>query len=154
VLSLTNKTMRSQGRRLYVRKQREIPASQIHLVEIDLLRGGRHTTAVPLRRARAKAGAFDYHVGIHRFDHVEDYFVDPIRLQHGLPEIAIPLLPGDPDVAIDLQEVFQRSYDAGPYRRRIRYRQSEPVPPLDAEARQWATRMLEGRRTAAESPEC
>ena len=51
-----------------------------------------------------------------------------------LPEIAIPLLPGDGDVAVDLQEVFQRSYDAGPYRRRIRYRQTEPVPPLDAEA--------------------
>ncbi len=142
VLSLTNKTMRAQGRRLYVRKQREILASQIHLVEIDLLRGGQHTTAVPLRRARAKAGAFDYHVCIHRFDNLEDYFVYPIRLQDRLPEIAIPLLPGDGDVAIDLQEVFQRSYDAGPYRRRIRYRHSEPVPPLDAEAQSWAARLL------------
>ena len=75
---------------------------------------------------------------------MEDYFVYPIRLQDRLPEIAIPLLPGDGDVAIDLQEVFQRSYDAGPYRRRIRYRQTEPVPPLDAAAGAWAARVLDG----------
>ena len=116
--------------------------SQIHLVEIDLLSGGQHTTAVPLRRLRAKAGPFDYHVCIHRFDNMEDYFVYPIRLQDRLPEIAIPLLPGDGDVAIDLQEVFQRSYDAGPYRRRIRYSQTETLPPLDADARQWAAQPL------------
>ena len=71
-------------------------------------------------------------------------FLYPIQLRDCLPEIAIPLLPGDRDVAIDLQAVFQRSYDAGPYRRCIRYRQAEPVPPLEAEARQWAARLLDG----------
>jgi len=146
VLSLTNKTLGGRGRDLYVRKQREILSSQIHLVEIDLLRGGQHTTAVPWRHARAKAGSFDYHVCVHRFDNVEDYFVYPIRLQDRLPEIAVPLLPGDGDVAINLQEVFHRSYDAGPYRRRIRCRQSEPVPPLDAESRSWAARLLDELR--------
>jgi len=36
-----------------------------------------------------------------------------------------------------------RCYDAGPYRRRIRYRQTEPVPPLDAERQAWVARLLE-----------
>ncbi len=143
VLSLTNKTAGVRGRELYLRKQREILASQVHLVEIDLLRGGQHTTAVPLRRARAKAGPFDYHVCIHRFDNLEDFFVYPIRLQDRLPEITIPLLPGDGDVVVDLQAIFQRSYDAGPYRRRIRYGHTAPVPPRDDETQAWAARLLE-----------
>lgn len=144
VLSLTNKMAGTRGRELYLRKQREVLASQIHLVEIDLLRAGQHTTAVPLSRARARAGPFDYHVCLHRFDNWEDFFVYPVRLPDRLPEIAIGLLPGDGDVAVDLQDVFQRSYDAGPYRRRIRYQQTEPVPPLQPEARQWAARLLAG----------
>ena len=36
-----------------------------------------------------------------------------------LPPLAIPLLPGDPDVTVDLQAVFDRAYDAGPYRREV-----------------------------------
>jgi hypothetical protein len=51
VLSLSNKTPGAHGRDLYQRKQKEILASQVHLVEIDLLRGGEHTTAVPLELA-------------------------------------------------------------------------------------------------------
>jgi hypothetical protein len=143
VLSLTNKTPGARGRELYLRKQHEILASQIHLVEIDVLRGGQHTTAVPFRPARDKAGPFDYHVCVHRFDNLEDYFVYPIRLQDQLPEIAIPLLPGDGDVVVDLQAVFQRSYDTGPYRRRIRYRQTAPVPAVDAERQAWMERLLD-----------
>jgi hypothetical protein len=144
VLSLANKTPGVHGRELYLRKQREVLASQIHLVEIDLLRGGQHTTAVPLRRARAKTGPFDYHVGVHRFDSLEDFFVYPLRLPDRLPEIGIPLLPGDRDVPLDLQAVFDRCYDAGPYRRRVRYGQTEPVPPLEAVHQAWAARLLGG----------
>src|SRR5208283_4547175 len=75
----------------------EIVQSQSHLVEIDLLRGGIHTTAVSREVAVAKAGPFDYHVSIHRFDRPKDFFVYPISLQNRLPVIPIPLLPGDPD---------------------------------------------------------
>ena len=64
VLSRTNKTPGEHGRELYRRKQREILESKTHLVEIDLLRSGTHTTAVALDLARAKAGPFDYHVSM------------------------------------------------------------------------------------------
>jgi Protein of unknown function (DUF4058) len=142
VLSLTNKTPGEHGRSLYLRKQGEILESRTHLVEIDLLRAGEHTTAVPRADAVARTGGFDYHVCIHHWDNLEDYFVYPIRLPDPLPEIAIPLLPGDPPVPLDLQAVFNRCYDAGPYRREVRYREVEPVPPLTPEHAQWAAERL------------
>jgi hypothetical protein len=143
VLSLTNKTPGAHGRDLYLRQQREIIDSQVHLVEIDLLRAGEHTTAVPRHRLIRFAGEFDYHVCIHHFDNLEDYFVYPLRLSEPLPEIAVPLLPGDPPVSLDLQAVFHRTYDAGPYRREIDYSQDTPVPPLGPDQQSWL-RQLRG----------
>ncbi len=100
VLSPANKTLRHPGRDSYREKQREVLAGQTHLIEIDLLRGGEHTTAVPRDLTVAKAGAFDYHVCVLRFDRPNVFFVYPILLEHRLPVIAVPLLPGDPDVPL------------------------------------------------------
>jgi hypothetical protein len=47
--------------------------------------------------------------------------------------IAIPLLPGDADVALDLQAVFDRAYDEGPYERAVRYDLATVEPPLRPE---------------------
>jgi len=146
VLSLANKTPGAHGRDLYLRKQKEVLESKVHLVEIDLLRAGEHATAVPLERAIRKAGRFDYHACVHRFDSFEDYFVYPILLPQKLPEVAIPLLPGDAPVTVDLQAVFDRCYDTGPYRRRVRYGEVEPEPPLPAEDREWARGIIEAGR--------
>ena len=52
VVSPANKTPGNPGREKYLAKQQEILASQVHLIEIDLLRGGTHATAVP-REIRA-----------------------------------------------------------------------------------------------------
>ena len=142
MLSLSNKTPGEHGRDLYLRKQREILYGKVHLVEIDLLRGGEHTTAVPWHRLAKEAGEFEYHVSIHHFDNLEDFFVYPVRLNQPLPEIAIPLLPGDPSLALDLQSVFQRTYDAGPYSREIDYRQDPPAPPLGPVWREWLRQVL------------
>jgi hypothetical protein len=146
VLSPSNKTPGQQGRDLYLKKQREILESRVHLVEIDLLRGGQHTTAVPLQGAVTKAGPFEYHVCIHRFDNFEDYFVYPIQLPEPLPEIAIPLLPGDGDVRLDLQAAFNRAYDAGPYRREIDYAKDKIAPPLSPPLAKWAKGIVSGRK--------
>ncbi len=67
---------------------------------------------------------------------------DLIRPPDPLPEIAVPLLPGDAEVAADLQKLFDRAYDVGPYRRRVRYRETAPVPPLPEEYRDWAREVL------------
>jgi hypothetical protein len=142
VLSMTNKTPGEQGRDLYRKKQREVLDSKVHLVEIDLLRGGTHTTAVPLDLAVAKAGTFDYHVCVHHYDNLEDYFVYPICLGARLPSIEVPLLPEDKPVTVDLQAVLDQCYDRGQYARRVRYRGHEPVPPLSPAQMEWAEKIL------------
>lgn len=142
VLSPANKTPGTHGRDLYLRKQSEVLNSRTHLVEIDLLRGGMHTTAVPRERALAQTGPFDYHVCIRRFDDWENFLVHPIKLDHRLPEVAIPLLPEDGAVSIDLQAVFDRCYDTGRYDRQLAYHERIPEPPLNAEQQEWALRLL------------
>jgi hypothetical protein len=142
VLSLANKTPGAHGRDLYQGKQQELLAGAVHLVEIDLLRGGTHTTAVPRDLIEERAGPFDYHVCAHWYNRPANYLVYPTRLEERLPEVAIPLLPDDPAVPLDLQAVFDRCYDTGPYRRRVRYGQDEIIPPLSASRADWATRLL------------
>ena len=142
VLSRANKTPGAHGQELYLRKQREMLISQVNLVEIDLLRGGEHSTAVPLSLLRRKVREFDYHVCVHRFDNLEDFFVYPFVLADRLPELAIPLLPGDPAVVIDLQAVFERCYETGPYRRRLRYPELTAIPPLNPTQAAWVQQRL------------
>jgi hypothetical protein len=145
VLSPANKTIGNPGREKYLAKQQELLAGQVHLIEIDLLRGGTHATAVPRDIALAKTGPFDYHVCVHRSDRPNDFFIYPIGLEQGLPGIAIPLLAGDPDVALSLQAVFDRAYNAGPYRRAINYGEDRIVPPLRPEQLEWVKGRLPAR---------
>jgi hypothetical protein len=142
ILSLSNKTAGNPGHEKYLTKQREILGSQVNLVEIDLLRGGTHATALPKQLAVGKTGPFDYHISVHRFDRPNDYFVYPIALEQRLPAIAIPLLPGDPDIPFDLQAGFDRAYDAGPYQRVIRYGVDPIIPPLSPERAEWAAALI------------
>ena len=143
VLNPSNKKPGEKGRDLYLEKQHELLNSESHLVEIDLLRGGEHTTPMSLERLQHKAGAFDYHVSVHRFDDYGRFFIYPWKLEDTLPEIAVPLLPGDGAVALDLQAVFVRCYETGPYRRRVRYDVSRLDPPLDVERTAWAKQVID-----------
>jgi Protein of unknown function (DUF4058) len=157
VLSPANKSPGPKGRTLYLQKQQEILDSDSHLVEIDLLRGGTHTTAVPLDRLRAKAPPFDYHVCVHPFDSIGKFAAYTIRLTECLPAVAVPLLPGDGSVTVNLQTVFGRCYDTGPYRRRVIYDIGRIEPPLHAELLEWATQLVRtqglprGQRPAADA---
>ena len=148
VLSRTNKTIGGPGRQKYLEKQREVLDSQVHLVEIDLLRGGAHTTAVPYGLAWAEAGPFAYHVSIHLFQRPKEFRIYPIQLEQRLPVIAIPLLPDDPAVPLDLQAAFQRVYDAGPYRRAVHYGQDPILPVLTPAQTAWAEQLLAADRSA------
>ncbi len=142
VLSPANKALGNAGRASYLANQREVLASQVHLIEIDLLRGGTHATAVPRDLLTAKAGPFDYHICVHRFDRPHDFLVYPFRLEQPLPSIATPLVPGDPDVPLVLQAVFDRAYDEGPFRRVIHYDKDFLIPPLRAEQLAWVKSRL------------
>ena len=141
MLSLSNKTPGAQGRDLYLRKQREVLASEAHLVEIDLLRTGVHSTAVPLAYLQNRVRDFDYHVCLHRFDRLDDYFVFPFRLADPLPTISVPLLPENGSIKVDLQPLLDRCFQTGLYGRRARYR--EPLTPrLRPEQAAWAEQLL------------
>jgi len=142
ILSPTNKTPGEKGYKAYRRKQRGILRRRVHLVEIDLLRAGKHTTAVPLDFATQDAGEFDYHVCVRRFNRFAEFDVYPILMQQPLPTIAIPLLPADGDIEVDLQAIFQRAYDAGPYQRAIDYRTDKIEPPLTKEQDEWMRGVL------------
>ena len=96
VLSLSNKTPGEHGRELFLRKQKELLASRVNLVEIDLLRGGEHTTAVPLESALASCGGFDYHVSVHLFDDFESFFVYQSRWKNHCPRSTFPSFRATP----------------------------------------------------------
>jgi len=129
ILSPSNKTRGSTGRKLYRQKRSELRRGRVHIVEIDLLREGSPTTLAPLERIRRKFGLFDYHACVTRSYRSMAREVYPIRLDKPLPVIAIPLLKPDADVTVDLQEVFAKSYDIGRFRQRAKYN-LPPVPPL------------------------
>ena len=150
VLSPSNKLKHGEGREAYLEKQKEFRLGGVHSVEIDLLRGGLHTTAVPLVRIRQAAGGpFDYHVGV-AIAGPSSYqlHVAPIRLADRLPAIGIPLDPGVPPVTIDLQPLLDRAYDTGRYSQLVRYDQP-PDPPLTPEHDTWAAGVLRDKGVLA-----
>jgi hypothetical protein len=59
-----------------------------------------------------------------------------------LPVLAIPLLPGDPEVLLDLQSAFDRAYDDGPYRKAVRYGEDPIRPALRPEQAEWVQSIL------------
>jgi hypothetical protein len=61
----------------------------------------------------------------------------PIPLDKPLPEILIPLLPGDPDVVLHLQEALNTIYDLFGYDRAAD-QPGEPTVPLPVEWAEWA----------------
>jgi hypothetical protein len=101
---------------------------------------------VPRKEAVAECGPFDYHVSVHRFDRANEYLVYPIQLEQKMPPIAVPVLPGDPDVMLDLQMVFDQAYDAGPYHQEVDYNHDAVVPPLRPEQSKWASGLMKASR--------
>ncbi len=143
VLSPANKASGSEGGRPYVTKQREILASQTHLIEIDLLRQGEHTVAPPVDDL-LQQGYWDYLVSLHRGGQDERFEVWAISLRQRLPRIHVPLDEGQPDVVLDLQAVLDRCYDEGAYARGLDYREDTPIP-LRREDAEWADALLRER---------
>jgi Protein of unknown function (DUF4058) len=153
LLSMSNKRQGNQGRELYLKKQQEILNGKANLVEIDLLRGGVHTTLIPRALIEAKYGPFDYHVCVHQMDKTDKYFVYPWKLEMHLPLIQIPLVPGDPAVTVALQPIFDACYDDAKYERRVPYRTTKPSPRLAKDQKAWADKILAaGKRKKRAGP--
>ena len=152
ILSPSNKEP-GPDRRAYERKQREILNSDVHLIEIDLLRQGDPVLPHPELAAAVELLNTAYLILINRANGDEgtrnEYEVYPVHLQDILPCIPVPLRPEASDVALDLQVVFNRTYDGGMYRRSLNYN-AAPEPPLTEAEAAWADELLRqaGFRTA------
>lgn len=135
LVSPSNKA-RGAGRRAYRKKQKEVRASGCHLVEIDLLRTGRHVLAVPEVRVKDIA-EYDYLVCVSRWPNRRRFELYPWRLREPIPIVRIPLADSDPDVPLDLRAALEQTYQDGSYALRVRY--EEPcVPALTAADQEWA----------------
>ena len=135
LLSPGNKRPGSDGRREYLSKREEILQSVTHLVELDLLRGGvRLPTADPLPPA-------DYYVFVCREHRRYQADVYSWTLRHRLPQVPVPLAGDDPDVLVDLQQVFTSVYDKAGYDYSLDYRRTIEPPLSDADTK-WAGELL------------
>ena len=124
------------GRDSYQAKQREIRASECHLVEIDLLHHSRHVMSVPESHLKP-AKPFEYLICVNRWPARKRFEIYPCRLRDPLPVIDIPLADPDPDVPLAIQTALEQVYDDGNYMLRVRYDQP-CVPSLSPEDQEWA----------------
>jgi hypothetical protein len=143
VLSPVNKRRGHQALDDYQRKRRELLRSSVHLMEIDLLRGGeRPPLEIPVPQA-------PYYVSLAREDRRPRIEVWAIQLAEQLPVPPVPLREPDGDVPLDLQAVVAAAYERGAYGIRIDYRQPPPPPPLAPEEAEWVEQLLRDRRSEA-----
>lgn len=141
VLSLSNKKANSTGRTAYLDKQQEYQLGGVNIVEIDLLRGGKHSSRIELDLLHQRLGVFDYHVSVTVVGAPTRFFAAAAILEHPLPTIGIPLDPGVESVSINLQSILNRAYLSGRYSAMVNYRQPCD-PPLTPEQQTWAEEIL------------
>jgi hypothetical protein len=142
VLSPTNKN-RGEGREQYLEKQEELIGSVTHLIEIDLLRAGQHTVAIP--RARLEETGWEYLICLHKGGWRNKFHVWPTPMPRRLPRIGIPLAGQDADVVVDLQALLNQCYEAGRFDERLDYR-GDYLPPLSRKNAKWADELLRKRK--------
>jgi len=113
LLSHANKT--GAGRGEYLLKRDQVLRGPAHLVEVDLLlRGPR----MPFRDALPDG---HYFAMVSRADRRPDCDVYAWTVRDRLPAIPIPLEAPDPDVVIDLHDVYTTTFERGPYDELVRY---------------------------------
>lgn len=143
ILSLANK-FAGEGQEQYRRKQQELEAAGVSLVEIDLLRSGQRILSVPQSWVPAPART-TYQACVRRGWQPQRFEVYPMPLRSPLPALRIPLRKKDKDVHLDLQAVLEQAYRKGRYYLTIDYRKP-PVPPLKAADAKWARTLVKSTR--------
>lgn len=134
---LSPKNKRSgDGRTAYEKKRRAILGSATHLVELDLLRGGKPMAILGMRSTTA------YRILISRSHQRPAADLYSLTLQQKLPSFPIPLKPNEKEPLVPLQDIFNGVYDRARYSTRIDYRQPIPPPALSAVDREWVAMLL------------
>lgn len=123
------------GRTEYLAKRNALLFQHVHLVELDLLRGGHR---LPLKQSLPVGDCYYF---VSRAEQRPDCQVYAWPLRHALPALPVPLRGPDPDLLIDLAEVFTTAYDRGRFERGIDY--GNPLPShLRPDERTWAEDVL------------
>jgi hypothetical protein len=135
LLSPANKEL--PGRIEYLAKRRALLLQKTHLVELDLLLGGRR---LPFERPLPAA---NYYYFLSRGDERPDCQVYHWTFRDRLPTLPVPLRQPDHDIAIDLAAVFATAYERGRFPRRVDYQVAMPPHIPDAD-KQWIEQSLGG----------
>jgi hypothetical protein len=134
VLSPTNKKTRD-AREEYLKKRRELLASGVNLVEIDLLRAGK---PMPPEKSRHSS---DYRILVLRPNRSRNAHLYGFSYKAAIPPIPIPLLPRDREPPIDLNVILHSLYERAGYDLTIDYRQP-PQPRLRKADQAWAESII------------
>lgn len=138
VLSPANKAP-GPGRESYLDKRQEYWDAGTNLVEIDLLRAGKSTARIEEEKLE-RLRPWDYLVLVTRHcPYRQEVYAIP--LSRVLPRVAIPLAGGDRDVVLDLQSVFSRCWEEGPYPDVLHY-DSPPAVVMSAAHLAWSQDLL------------
>jgi hypothetical protein len=130
VLSPANKN--GMGYWEYRNKRLNLLEQRANRVELDLLlRGRRNELRNPLPEG-------DYYAYVVRAQTRTSVDVYAWSLRNPLPTIPVPLKLPDPDIGLNIAEVFAVTYERGRYRRSLPY-QAPPQVPLEGESMKWAT---------------
>ena len=105
VLSPSNKRRGSEGRAQYLQTRASVMATNAHLVEVDLLRGG-----APLP-ARPPLGPGQGGVLVSPGDERPQVLVYACPLRMPLPTVSIPLCGDEPPATLDLQAAYAEVYE-------------------------------------------
>lgn len=135
ILSPYNK--RGEGLAEYRRKRSSLLSSNVHLVEIDLLRGGQRVGSEVQGEPLDEA---DYILLVNRGYEINPGVwsdIWPVMLDKPLPTLPIPLDPPDPDVLLDMNAAVRTVYERAAYERRIDYQQPVPPPTLRPAIAKW-----------------
>lgn len=133
VIELLSPSNKLSDREQYLGKREGFLRSNVHLVEIDLLRGGPRMPVDGLPPC-------DYYTMVSRAGERPRAGLWPISLRESLPTLPIPLRAPDADARLDLQQIVHRVYDAAGYHDYI-YAVA-PAPALSAEDAAWARQFV------------
>lgn len=133
---------RGEGYEQYLERRLRVLRSSAHLIEIDLLRRGRR---VPMRQALPD---YPYFVFVSRAGRRPATEAWPAALRDPLPRVPVPLLRGDPDVLLDLQQALSNVYDLLGYAVSTDYGSPPRVPLEPADAMSAEQRVRDWRAPA------
>lgn len=139
LLSPANKRPGADGADAYERKRQELFRSEAHLLEIDLLRGGKRP------QVAGQLPDYPYFVLLSRAERRPRIEVWPLTLRDPIPGVAVPLRRPDPDVALDLTAALRQIYRNARYERRIDYQAAPPPPAFAPEDAAWLDAHLRER---------